>query len=372
MKSLKKLFSLLLVLALLGLPALAEDEYDRTVYPMLTGDVAPAWSVWERVAGLAGIERVDLTGMNTSLRADGADAMLYCNALIDAEGLEIIACSLVEGELPAAGKVLAALASGRQVGDRLVLESGERSLELEVGGLLAPDPAQYEHPEALTELLIGTGDDFLALLDPAQEDAVSIGSIVLESADLVEDFVAEANELLADSGVNMLTAAQATAMRTGGSSAATGEPLVSAFGGTDLYGAPLPEAVLAPGGVTMVNVWATFCNYCIVEMPGLKALSEEYEAAGAPFRIVGVLMDATDFSGRVYDDLVETGRLIVEQTGADYLHILPDQQMFTELMGQVTAYPTTFFLNDAGEVLGVYTGAREEDAWRAIIDSYLK
>ena len=39
---------------------------------------------------------------------------------------------------------------------------------------------------------------------------------------------------------------------------------------------------------------------------------------------------------------------------------------------RVTAYPTTFFLNDADEVLGVYTGAREEDAWRAIIDSYLK
>ena len=34
-------------------------------------------------------------------------------------------------------------------------------------------------------------------------------------------------------------------LSTGGSSAATGEPLVSAFGGTDLYGAPLPEAVLA-------------------------------------------------------------------------------------------------------------------------------
>lgn len=374
MKTIERLLSLalILILALTALPALAEADESRTLYPIPFGEELPGWSSWQPVLELDGIREYTLTGALDAVKADAADVSLYCNTLLAGMGLELVSCELVAGEMLSEGKVLVAEAFGRAVGDRITLKSDAGSLEAEVCGIYAPDPEVYENPETLTNTVLIAEEDFLRLLGPDQPDSVFIDAIVLTDEARPEDFIAAANALLADADIRVLSAEERDALYGDvPESAEIGGLLVSAFSGTDLYGEPLPDEVLAPGGVTMVNVWATFCNPCIAEMPGLKALSDEYAAAGAPFRIVGVCMDVTDGRGVLDEGLVDTGKLIVDQTGADYLHIIPDAQMYAELMAQISAYPTTFFLDDAGEVLAVYVGSRSEDDWRGIITGLL-
>lgn len=49
------------------------------------------------------------------------------------------------------------------------------------------------------------------------------------------------------------------------------------FTGQDLAGNSVSESVFSESKLTMVNVWATYCNPCLSEMPGLGELAGEYE-----------------------------------------------------------------------------------------------
>ena len=56
--------------------------------------------------------------------------------------------------------------------------------------------------------------------------------------------------------------------------------------------APIVERSLADykGAVVIVNIWATWCEPCLVEMPSLEALHRRYAKDG--LKIVGVSVDA--------------------------------------------------------------------------------
>jgi peroxiredoxin len=56
--------------------------------------------------------------------------------------------------------------------------------------------------------------------------------------------------------------------------------------------APVVERSLADykGAVVIVNIWATWCEPCLVEMPSLEALHRRYAKDG--LKIVGVSVDA--------------------------------------------------------------------------------
>lgn len=56
--------------------------------------------------------------------------------------------------------------------------------------------------------------------------------------------------------------------------------------------APAVEKTLADykGAVVIVNIWATWCEPCLVEMPSLEALHRRYAKEG--LKIVGVSVDA--------------------------------------------------------------------------------
>lgn len=58
--------------------------------------------------------------------------------------------------------------------------------------------------------------------------------------------------------------------------------------------APIVERRLADyaGHVVIVNIWATWCAPCIVEMPSLEALHRRYSGDG--LRVVAVSVDAPD------------------------------------------------------------------------------
>lgn len=143
------------------------------------------------------------------------------------------------------------------------------------------------------------------------------------------------------------------------------EKYVLTFETRDTEGNVVTSECFAETKLTMLNVWATYCGPCLNEMPDLGEIAGAYEQD--VFRMIGIV---SDVDGDVQED-IEKAKGLISDTGADYLHILPSQSLYENLLGAVTAVPTTFFVNQKGEVLGYVVGALAKDDWEELIDDLL-
>lgn len=138
------------------------------------------------------------------------------------------------------------------------------------------------------------------------------------------------------------------------------------FSTHDLSGEVQSQALFKGKKLTMLNIWATYCGPCIQEMPGLGEIAEEYADQG--FQIVGLISDVSDWESSQAD----TARTIIAQTNVNYVNLTLDQSLLP-LLQNVSAVPTTIFVNEKGEQVGqTYIGSREKEDWIEIIDELLE
>lgn len=141
---------------------------------------------------------------------------------------------------------------------------------------------------------------------------------------------------------------------------------------TDFDGNEVDKSLFEGHRLTMVNIWATFCNPCLSEMPELGELAAEYAKEEGGAQIIGICTDITDLSGNTTQEAVDGAKQIVEMTGAAYPHLIPNDEFMAFLMQEVPGVPTTFFVDKNGEVIGdEVVGAKSKDAWQQEIESRL-
>lgn len=139
----------------------------------------------------------------------------------------------------------------------------------------------------------------------------------------------------------------------------------------DLDGNEVTQEVFADADLTVINIWGTFCGPCINEMPELGELAEEYTAKSVKF--IGLVGDAYDSEGNIDRDIVAAAQEIVEQTGASYQHLLPQNELLYNVMSQISAFPTTVFVDSEGKQVDyAYLGAADKDTWAQRIDAALE
>lgn len=138
------------------------------------------------------------------------------------------------------------------------------------------------------------------------------------------------------------------------------------FEAVNTAGETVSSDIFADSRLTMVNVWATYCNPCLVEMPYLRELASEYSSED--FQIIGIVSDVLEGDEAALD----TALSLIEETGADYTHLLLNESLYTSMLTGVTAVPTTFFVDSDGQILDTVIGAMEKDAWKEAIDAYLE
>ena len=139
----------------------------------------------------------------------------------------------------------------------------------------------------------------------------------------------------------------------------------------DIEGNEVTDEVFADADLTVINIWGTFCGPCIQEMPDLGALSQEYAEKNVQF--IGLVGDAFDSQGNIDAAIVEEAKSIVAQTGADYLHLLPMNELLYNVMSQISAYPTTVFVDSEGKQVDyAYLGAADTATWAERIDAALE
>lgn len=142
------------------------------------------------------------------------------------------------------------------------------------------------------------------------------------------------------------------------------------FAATDLDGNAIDESIFADYDLTMINIWATYCQPCINEMPDLGRLHADYAERGV--QIIGLVADTTNADGSISDSQVKLAREIVQTTGAAYPHLLPSEDLSTILLWQIYAMPTTIFVNRNGDLVGyAYMGSADYDTWAQRIEETL-
>ena len=138
-----------------------------------------------------------------------------------------------------------------------------------------------------------------------------------------------------------------------------------AFETKDIYGNTVSDDIFSQYDVTVVNVWGTFCYYCIVEMPELQ---EWYESMPSNVNIIGIVCDIQNENDSYY---ISEAQSIVKDTGVTYTNLIPKDGL-ADLMYEVTAVPTTYFIDREGNVVGSTVYGADMDAYKREVEKLLK
>lgn len=150
------------------------------------------------------------------------------------------------------------------------------------------------------------------------------------------------------------------------SAEAAEEPYVVSFEATTVEGEEITSEIFADSKLTMLNVWATYCNPCLQEMPDLGEIAAAYDMA--EFQMIGIVSDVAE--GAAEED-IEYVKDLIAQTNATYPNIILSESLYRNLVGAVEAVPTTFFVNSKGELLGYTVGTQSKEAWEELINQIL-
>lgn len=137
---------------------------------------------------------------------------------------------------------------------------------------------------------------------------------------------------------------------------------LSSFSAQTLDGDTVDQSIFADYDLTMINVWTTWCPYCINEMPDLEEL---YKGLPENVNLISICADA--------DTESELAGQEVSDNGLTYQTLVINDDLKTALEYLVTGYPTTIFVDSKGYLAGaaqtgVPRGTSTADAYMSLIN----
>lgn len=145
------------------------------------------------------------------------------------------------------------------------------------------------------------------------------------------------------------------------------QPYVLQFSAVTSTGEEFTSDRLADSKLTMINVWGTFCGPCLNEMPELGEIASEYDVA--EFQLIGIVSDVKEGADQQkLEGLAE----LIDETGANYPHLLLNGELYGNLVGASEYVPTTYFFNQNAELLTYVVGSKSKEQWVSIIEQLLE
>ena len=113
--------------------------------------------------------------------------------------------------------------------------------------------------------------------------------------------------------------------------------------------------------ITLVNVWASWCGPCVMEIPELEKMSGQLREKDCG--MVGLLIDGEDPNG------LADAKDILSDASAQYTNLVFPSAVSNEL--NLQSVPTTFFVDSKGNILGEPVIGARPQIYLETIDSLL-
>jgi len=127
----------------------------------------------------------------------------------------------------------------------------------------------------------------------------------------------------------------------------------------DIKGNVVTSDIFEGKDVTMINIFTTWCYYCILEMPDLRTL---YGDLPENANLIMICADAYE-APKDLQDIIDYFKLenpILKMEGSEV-------QSYYGLTG----YPTSLFVDSEGNILKVVVGANSYEGYKKVFDGLL-
>lgn len=114
------------------------------------------------------------------------------------------------------------------------------------------------------------------------------------------------------------------------------------FSTTDLHDAEYTQSIFEDYDLTIVNVWATWCPWCIREMSCFESLKNMLPEN---MNFITICTDA-DRNSTIAKQILE------ENNGTGFITLKATPEMDDCFLNNITSIPTTCFIDHAGNVVG--------------------
>ena len=153
----------------------------------------------------------------------------------------------------------------------------------------------------------------------------------------------------------------------------TGKSLATDFSrwsATDLDGNLVTEEVLAGSKLTLVGVWSSYCSSCVADLEAMQQLYETYPRD--QLNVIGIVASSQNRDGTINEGEVEITRQLQEITGAQFLQLLPSDDLIQIKLKDLDRLPESFLLDSDGNLVGdSQVGQRSVEEFRELIDAAL-
>ena len=129
---------------------------------------------------------------------------------------------------------------------------------------------------------------------------------------------------------------------------------------TDIAGKPLDFAEYH-GKVVVVDVWATWCPYCVEEIPQVIKFQQAMTEAKKPVQVIGLSVD----------DDANAVKSFVKEHKIDYPVAVTTKKALKPQFGSIPGIPEKFILNDQGVIVDTIVGGTDQATLTRKAEKYL-
>ena len=134
------------------------------------------------------------------------------------------------------------------------------------------------------------------------------------------------------------------------------------FETTDIEGNPVTsEEIFGQADVTLVNIWTSWCPWCVKEMGDLAGLHESMAEKGGA--VVTILYDAKE------EGALDTAKGILEDNNATFPTLIVPENVDENFL--VTAFPTTYLVDREGKIVGEPVVGAAFDEYVSRMENYM-
>ncbi|MCQ2513102.1 MAG: TlpA family protein disulfide reductase, partial [Lachnospiraceae bacterium] len=131
----------------------------------------------------------------------------------------------------------------------------------------------------------------------------------------------------------------------------------SSFSAQDVFGNEITDEIIKKNDITMINIWATWCGPCVMEM---KDLGELYFNLPDGVGLISICIDS--------DTEAEFAKEILEKNGCEFTTLVPTGDI-KDFVDEVYSFPTTIFVDRSGTVIETSADANDMEGYLSIINA---